>query len=163
LYREALTDAVRTAVAKEPGRALLGYGLGTFRELGLDIIFLNSVQRWFTCDNNWAAFLYETGYIGLLLVGALLLWPLVIAFQSYLRLPQPDNLFSGVLFISLTGFYFLLLSVAGYSWGQQGYMAWILISLSISHPRVALQIDQPEQSDDQESRGLEEEYDLYVA
>jgi hypothetical protein len=35
--------------------------------------------------------------------------------------------------------------------------------LSISHPRVALQIDQPEQSDDQESRGLEEEYDLYVA
>jgi hypothetical protein len=162
LYREALTDAVRTAVAKEPGRALLGYGLGTFRELGLDINFLNSVQRWFTCDNNWAAFLYETGYVGLFLIGALLLWPLVMAFQSYLRLPQPDNLFSGVLFISLAGFYFLLLSVAGYSWGQQGYMAWILISLSVSHPRVVLQADQYEPLDGQESRGLKEDYDLYV-
>jgi hypothetical protein len=61
LYRDALGDAVKDAVAKEPGRALLGYGLGTFRELGLEISFLGSTHRWYTCDNNWAAFLYETG------------------------------------------------------------------------------------------------------
>jgi O-antigen ligase len=163
LYRDALLDAVRNSVAKEPGRALLGYGLGTFRELGLDIDFLDSVRHWYTCDNNWAAFLYETGYVGLALIGALLFKALLMAFQSYRNLPLPENYFSGVIFISLTGFYFLLLSVAGYSWGQQGYMAWILISLSVSHPRVVLQCEQDEPADNTEDRGLKEEYDLYDA
>jgi hypothetical protein len=163
LYRDALTDAITTAVAKDPGRALLGYGLGTFRELGLDINFLNSVHRWYTCDDAWGGFLYETGYVGLFLIGTLLFKPLLIAIQSYRRLPRPDNYFSGVLFISLSGFYFLLLSVAGYGWGQQGYMAWILISLSVSHPRVVLQGDHTEKLDDEESRGLEEDYDLHYA
>lgn len=161
LYRDALTEAVKGAVAKEPGRALLGYGLGTFREKGLDIYFLNSVQHWYTCDDNWSLFLYETGYIGMLLIGILLFKPLFMAFKDYRRLPQPDNYFSGVLFISLSGFYFLLLSVAGYSWGQQGYMAWILISLSVSHPRVVMQSYLIEEQVEEESR--DEEYDLHIA
>jgi hypothetical protein len=137
-YRHALMDAVTSAVAKEPGRAILGYGLGTFRELGLEINFLHSVQRWYTCDNNWAAFLYETGYAGLLIIGMLLFKPLLMTLRSYERLPRPEKYFSGVLFIVLAGFYFMLLSVAGYSWGQQGFMAWILISLSVVYPRVAM-------------------------
>jgi O-antigen ligase len=161
LYRDALTEAVKGAVAKEPGRALLGYGLGTFREKGLDINFLNSVQHWYTCDDNWSLFLYETGYIGLLLIGILLFKPLFMAFKDYRRLPHPDNYFSGVIFISLSGFYFLLLSVAGYSWGQQGYMAWILISLSVSHPRVVMQRYLIEKQVEEESR--DEEYDLHIA
>jgi O-antigen ligase len=161
LYRDALTEAVKGAVAKEPGRALLGYGLGTFREKGLDINFLNSVQHWYTCDDNWSLFLYETGYIGLLLIGILLFKPLFMAFKDYRRLPHPDNYFSGVIFISLSGFYFLLLSVAGYSWGQQGYMAWILISLSVSHPRVVMQSYLIEKQVEEESR--DEEYDLHIA
>jgi O-Antigen ligase len=138
-YRHALTDAVTSAVAKEPGRTILGYGLGTFRELGLEINFQHSVQRWYTCDNNWAAFLYETGYVGLLIIGMLLFKPLLMTLKSYQRLPRPEKYFSGVLFIVLGGFYFMLLSVAGYSWGQQGFMAWILISLSVVYPRVAMQ------------------------
>jgi O-antigen ligase len=161
LYRDALTEAVKGAVAKEPGRALLGYGLGTFREKGLDINFLKSVQHWYTCDDNWSLFLYETGYIGLLLIGILLFKPLFMAFKDYRRLPHPDNYFSGVIFISLSGFYFLLLSVAGYSWGQQGYMAWILISLSVSHPRVVMQSYLIEKQVEEESR--DEEYDLHIA
>jgi hypothetical protein len=36
----------------------------------------------------------------------------------------------------MAGFYFLLISVAAYSWGQQGYMNWILISISVSLPRI---------------------------
>jgi hypothetical protein len=43
-----------------------------------------------------------------------------------------------VLFIVLAAFYFMLLSVAGYSWGQQGFISWILISLSVVYPRVAM-------------------------
>lgn len=44
LYRDALNNAVKSAVGREPARALFGYGLGTFRELGLDINFLITVR-----------------------------------------------------------------------------------------------------------------------
>lgn len=137
LYRHALTDSITDAVQKEPGRMLLGYGLGTFRELGLEVNFLGERRRWYTCDDNWAAFLYETGYVGLILIAALLFWPLFLAFRNYWRLPKPESTLSGVLFICFTGFYFLMLSVGAYSWGQQGYMNWILISMSISLPGIA--------------------------
>lgn len=137
-FRHALKDAITNAVAKEPGRTLLGYGLGTFREIGLEISFLNSSRRWFTCDSNWLLFLYETGYVGVLIVGLLLLKPLLMTLRGYRRLPAPERYFSGVLFISLAVFYFGLLSVAGYGWGQQGLMAWILISLSIVYPKLVL-------------------------
>jgi O-Antigen ligase len=162
-YRVELPHAITDAVATDPERALLGYGLGTFREFGLDINLLNSVQHWYTCDNNWAEFLYESGYIGLMLITILLLQPLLIAMRSYRQLAHPDNYLSGVLFISLGGFYFLLLSVAGYNWGQQGYMAWILIALAISHPRVVRHGDLFEDMDDEEIRGAENDYDLDAA
>ena len=135
-FRPALNHAIRVSVGKDVGRAIFGYGLGTFREKGLDIDFQGEVKRWYTCDNNWAVFLYETGYGGLLIVGALLFNPLFMTLRSYRRLPPPSKSLSGVLFISLAGFYFMLLSVAGYSWGQQGFMAWILISLAVVYPRI---------------------------
>jgi len=162
LYRDALNEAVKKSVDKEPGRALLGYGLGTFRVLGLDIDFLGSVRHWYTCDNNWASFLYETGYVGLLLMMILLFRALLLILKNYRRLPYPDNELSGVIFISLTGFYFLLLSVAGYSWGQQGYMAWVMISMGVSQSRIFARNNQEPEMDDVriESEGS---YDLYVA
>jgi len=164
LYRHALMDAITNAVAKDPGRAMFGYGLGTFRELGLDVGFLDTVQHSYTCDNGWAAFLYETGYGGLVIVGMLLLTPLLMTLRDYKRLPRPEKYFSGVLFISLAGFYFSLLSVAGYNWGQQGYMAWILISLAVVYPTIVLRDQHPAQSDgDSKSLDLKEEYGFYVA
>jgi hypothetical protein len=137
-YRPALNRAVKGAVASQPGRTLLGYGLGTFRELGLDIDFQGEVHRWYTCDDNWALFLYETGYGGLLIISILLLTPLLMTIRSYRHLPRPEKYFSGVLFIVLAAFYFLLLSVAGYSWGQQGFIAWILIALSVVYPGIVM-------------------------
>lgn len=137
-YRHALTEAVTAAVEKDPARVLLGYGLGTFREFGLEINFQDVVQRWYTCDNNWALFLYETGYGGLVTISLLLLAPLLMTLRNYGRLPHAEKHLSGVFFISLAAFYFMLMSVAGYSWGQQGFMAWILISLSVIYPRLVL-------------------------
>lgn len=137
LYRHALADSIVEAVQKEPGRMLLGYGLGTFRELGLEVNFLGERRRWYTCDDNWAAFLYETGYVGVILIGALLLWPLFLAYRNYWKLPVPESTLSGVFFICIAGFYFSMLSVASYSWGQQGYVNWILISMSINLPIIA--------------------------
>jgi hypothetical protein len=162
LYRDALNEAVKKPVNKGPGRALLGYGLGTFRVLGLDIDFLGSVRHWYTCDNNWASFLYETGYVGLLLMMILLFRALLFILKNYRRLPYPDNELSGVIFISLIGFYFLLLSVAGYSWGQKGYMAWVMISMGVSQSRIAARNDREAEMDDERIE-IEESYDLYVA
>jgi hypothetical protein len=138
-YRHALTDAVIEAVSQEPSRTLFGYGPGTFREIGLDIYFLARVHHWYTCDNNWALFLYETGYCGLLIMGLLFSRTLLLLLQGYRRLPSPEKHFSGVASICIVAFCFGLLSVAGYNWGQQGFMAWILISLAIAYPRLALQ------------------------
>jgi hypothetical protein len=135
-YRSALTTAITNAVNKNLSRSLLGYGLGTFREKGLDIDFLGGVRRWYTCDNNWALFLYETGYVGLVIVSILLIRPMYLTLRSYLRLPRPHRYFSGVLFIALAGFSFALLSVAGYGWGQQAFMAWIFTALAIAYPRL---------------------------
>jgi hypothetical protein len=162
-YRYALFDAITDAVGEGPERILFGYGLGTFREKGLKINFLGAVKRWYTCDDNWAAFLYETGYGGLLILGCLLFKPLLMTLRDYRHLPRPERDLSGLFFISLAGFYFSLLSVAAYSWGQQGYMAWILISLSIAYPAIVLRDRQCEELDTVESGGLEEDYDLYVA
>lgn len=136
LYRHALMDSIVNTVQKDPVRILLGYGLGTFRELGLEVNFLGETKRWYTCDNNWAAFLYETGYVGLFLIFILLCAPLLLALRNYRRLGSPEGPLSGVLFIVIAGFYFLMLSVAAYSWGQQGYMNWILIAISMSLPHI---------------------------
>jgi hypothetical protein len=162
LYRDTLNATIKAAVAQDTGRLLLGYGLGTFRELGLEITFLDVTQRWYTCDNNWADFLYETGYVGLFLIGALLAGPLWISFRSYQLLPKPENRFSGVLLISLAGFYFLLMSVAGYAWGQQGDMAWILISLVVCHSQLGWQDKNQEDAVEEETGGMNQ-YDLHVA
>jgi hypothetical protein len=162
-YRYALIDAITDAVAQEPTRAIFGYGLGTFREKGLEIKFLGMAKRWYTCDDNWAAFLYETGYGGLIIIGCLLFTPLLMALRSYRFLPRPERDLSGVLLISLMGFYFSLLSVAAYSWGQQGYMAWILISLLAVYPTVIMQDHQEcEEQDGEDGRGSGE-YDIFVA
>jgi hypothetical protein len=163
-YRYALFDAITDAVDEEPGRMLFGYGLGTFREKGLIINFQGVSKRWYTCDDNWAAFLYETGYGGLVILACLLFRPLLMTFQNYRYLPRPENNLSGLFFISLAGFYFSLLSVGAYSWGQQGYMAWILISLSVAYPAIVLRDQQIASMGTERSGGLEEEHDdLYVA
>jgi hypothetical protein len=163
LYRHTLTETIDESMHKDAGRYLLGYGLGTFREKGLDITFLGVTQRWYTCDDNWALFQYETGYGGLIIMGALLFTPLVMAWKNYRRMPRSSNQLSGVLFVCLAGFYFLLLSVAGYSWGQQGYMAWILISLSVSHARVIHNGSAEGLQRSSKKAGTKAEYELQVA
>jgi hypothetical protein len=107
--------------------------------LGLEINFLDETRRWYTCDDNWSLFLYETGYVGLVLIGALLFSAAIYALRTRWIFRGTEGAVSGVFFVCLAGFYFLMLSVAAYSWGQQGYMSWILISLAVSHRRVLLQ------------------------
>ena len=94
----------------------------------------------------------------------LLFKPLLMTLRDYTQLPRPEKYFCSVLFISLAGFYFSLLSVAGYNWGQQGYMAWMLISLSVAYPAIVLRDrDAAQSTDDAENQDVEEEYGCYVA
>jgi hypothetical protein len=162
LYRDILSQTIQQVVDKDATRLVFGYGLGTFRELGLEITFLNVTQRWYTCDDNWALFIYELGYGGLLITSCLLFGPIWIAIRNFRLLPRPENRLSGVLLTSLLGFYFLLLSVAGYSWGQQGYLNWILISIVVCHSRLAFQVEEQENRLEVETRELDV-YDFDVA
>jgi hypothetical protein len=163
LYRHALTEAIDESMHKDTGRYLFGYGLGTFREKGLDITFLGVTHHWYTCDDNWALFLYETGYGGLIIMSTLLFKPLFMAWRGYRRMPRPANDLSGVFCVCIAAFCFLLLSVAGYSWGQQGYMAWILISLSVSHARVVRSESAEDLQRSVKGTIAEREYGLHAA
>jgi hypothetical protein len=88
--------------------------------------------------------------------------PLWIAFRNYRTLPRPDNRLSAVLLICQIGFYFLLMSVAGYSWGQQGYFNWIIISLIVAHSRVvSFQHEEIEVTNESPEEAVE--YDLHLA
>ena len=93
-------------------------------------------HRWFTCDSAWVLFMYETGYVGCLIMFFLLLRPAVIALNSYRKLPRPARYFSLTCFCSLLSFYISMISVAIYAWGQSGYMFWICVSMTVSFTLV---------------------------
>jgi hypothetical protein len=163
IYRHALSESVHRAVQTDTTRMLFGYGLGTFREIGLDIDFMGEVDRSHTCDDNWALFLYETGYGGVIIMCALLGTAMFLPLRDYFRLRKPERYLSGVLFISLLGFNFLMLSVAAYAWGQQSYMNWIFISLAVSVPRVVSLQERSERGDRQAISPPDRAYDLEFA
>jgi hypothetical protein len=133
-YRPALLRTVIQALDENPERAVVGYGLGSFREKGL-VIKMPGIEthRWYTCDSSWILFTYETGYVGLLIISILLLKPAVMAWRSFRKLPKLDRQFSLAFFSSLAAFYVVMISVATYGWGQNGYMLWTVIAMSVAY------------------------------
>lgn len=133
-YRPILLRTVLENLNDNPLRAVLGFGLGSFREKGL-IVEMPAVgtYRSYTCDSTWILSWYETGYIGLIVFSALLLQPGFLALRSYRKLPRPDRSFSLVIVSSLTTFYVVMGSVAIYGWGQNGHMLWMIIAISIAY------------------------------
>jgi len=141
-YRYAVWHSVMQAATKDAGRAMWGHGLGTFRKLGLDVEIPGAPElshRWYTCDNNWALFLYEIGFVGLLIMVLLLSRPVIVAIRDYREFARPDRYLSGVLFVCLLGFCFLMSSVAAYAWGQPGYMLWVVIAMTMSYSQLKRQ------------------------
>jgi hypothetical protein len=134
-YRPVLFHTVTKTLNESPERALLGYGLGSFREKGL-ILEMPGIEthRWYTCDSTWILFAYETGYVGFLILATLLLKPAFLALRSFRKLPKSSRQFSLTFFSSLAAFYVVMISVAIYGWGQNGYMLWTVIALSVAYP-----------------------------
>jgi hypothetical protein len=65
----------------------------------------------------------------------LLLKPAFLAYRGFRRLAKPANFLCLVLLTNMLAFYFLISNVAIYGWGQQSYMLWIVIALSVTYPR----------------------------
>lgn len=136
-YRPVLYRTVRETLSDDPIRAIVGFGLGAFREKGL-VLKMPGIpaHRWFTCDSSWVLIWYETGYVGLLILGALLLRPAFLVVRDLRHLRKRDRYVSLVLLSSLTTFYIVMISVAIYGWGQNGHMMWTMIALSITYTRL---------------------------
>jgi O-Antigen ligase len=133
-YRPALFHTVTKTLNETPGRALVGFGLGSFREKGLVIELKNiETHRWYTCDSSWILFMYETGYIGFLILAALLCKPALMALHGYRTLPKTYRYFSLACFTSFASYFVVMISVAIYGWGQNGHMLWLLAAMTVSY------------------------------
>lgn len=136
-YRPILLHTVLHTLNTQPVRALVGFGLGSFREKGLILVIPGiETHRWFTCDSAWILFMYETGYIGFVLVALLLLYPVVLVIRSYRQLTRRARHFCVVCVSSMTSFFFVMLSVAAYAWGQNGHMLWMLIAMTVAYLQI---------------------------
>jgi hypothetical protein len=127
-YRYELRRVAQSALAKSADRALLGYGMETFSDLGLRGNLGGHDFPFMSCDSAWIEIMIETGYVGLLLIVIILMKPLLLAWKDYRRLDHPAKYLSLTFFILFVIYYFMMLSVAMYSWGQEGYMLWILVA-----------------------------------
>lgn len=137
-YRYALFRVSQNAVDRNPSRALWGYGPESFFFLDLHGPFLGYPDWSFlSCDSTWIGFMVDTGYVGLFIMALLLLSPAFLGFRDYRQLEMPSKELSAIFFTTLVAFYFMMISVAMYSWGQIGYLLWILIALSLAHGRLA--------------------------
>lgn len=130
-YRFALKHVAEQALDKDFSRALWGYGMESFSYLGLKGNLAGHEYPFLSCDSTWIEFMVETGYIGLVLIALLLLAPAWMAWRTYRRARGPDRYLIITLFICMIAYYFMMLSVDMYAWGQEGYMLWILIALSV--------------------------------
>lgn len=132
-FRYALWQAVTKALSTDFSRTIWGYGLGTFRQLGLILSGPGIPEhRWFTCDSSWILLLYETGFVGLVITAALLLKPTLLVLRNTLKSRGPERELSALLSVNLVAYCFMMSSVSIYGWGQNGYMLWLVISLAVT-------------------------------
>jgi len=135
-YRYALKRVVAKAVSQSPERAMWGYGMESFYELHLEGDLNGKPYPFISCDSSWLELLVETGYVGLLIISTLLITPAWKAWKDFKRLPRPDRYLSLTLLVTMVSYYFMMLSVAMYAWGQNSYMLWILIAASMAYGRL---------------------------
>ena len=84
-YRYVLRELAVKAVSKDMGRALWGYGMESFYYLGLQGNLYGKPYRFLSCDSSWVELLVETGYVGLIIVAALLFSPAWEAWKEFRR------------------------------------------------------------------------------
>jgi hypothetical protein len=133
-WRYALYDQAFLHLNHDFWRALWGYGPESFFFLGWQGLFQGQIVPFDSCDSSVAQLMIETGYIGFLLAESVFLISGYKAFRSSFRIPKPANLPCVVLFVNICAFMFLMTNVAILGWGQQSYMAWIVVAMAMIYP-----------------------------
>jgi O-antigen ligase len=135
-YRFALQDAALKRIANSPAaRGVWGFGLESFYDLKLEGELLGKPWLFLSCDNAWVELLLETGFVGLALIASLLATPMLIAWQRYIATKGDERDLMLLMAVNMLVFYFQMYSVAMYSWGQNGYILWVLIAITMAYPR----------------------------
>jgi hypothetical protein len=136
-YRYELRRVAQQALGRDFLRGLWGYGMESFSYLGLEGNLAGHEFPFLSCDSAWIELMVETGYVGLFLIALLLLKPAWLAWKDFRRIRGPDRYLSLTFVTCMVVYYFMMLSVDIYAWGQEGYMLWILIALSVVHGGLA--------------------------
>jgi len=139
-YRYDLMHEAEKALGNDVGRLAWGFGPGSFYYLHLQGVDPNTghVEQFDSCDSAFVDIMVETGYIGLLLVIALLLKAFFVSLKGFTNLPKPTNSLCLMFLISLVAYSFMMISVMNWGWGQQSYMLWVVLALSCAYPRLVL-------------------------
>lgn len=128
-YRYALRNLAVKALSKDMQRGLWGYGMESFSYLNLEGELYGQPFRFLSCDSAWLELMVETGYVGLLTVSVILFLPLWYAWKELRNGPDRIQLY---LVSAMLSYYFMMLSVAMYGWGQTGYILWMVIAGSLA-------------------------------
>jgi hypothetical protein len=133
-WRYALYDQAFLHLNHDFWRALWGYGPESFFFLKWQGLFQGQIVPFESCDSSVAQLMIETGYIGFILAESVFLISGYKGFRAAMKIPKPENLPSVVLFVNICAFLFLMTNVAILGWGQQSYMAWIVVAMAMIYP-----------------------------
>jgi hypothetical protein len=157
-WRYALFDQAFLHLNHDFWRALFGYGPESFYFLGWKGMFQGNIVPFESCDSSVAQLMIETGYIGFLLATSVFLIAGFKAFRSAMKIPKPANLPCVVLFVNICAFLFMMTNVSILGWGQQSYMAWIVVALAMIYPSLAEKESVVEEEPATENIGVERRF-----
>jgi O-Antigen ligase len=157
-WRYALYDQAFLHLNHDFWRALWGYGPESFFFLGWKGVFQGQIVPFESCDSSLAQLMIETGYIGFVLAISVFLISGYKALRGALKIPKPDNLPCVVLFVNICAFMFLMSNVAILGWGQQSYMAWIVVAMAMIYPSLLEKEGVAEEEPEPETFGVERRY-----
>ncbi len=132
-WRYALYRITERELSKDLGRAIWGFGPESFYYLGLEGEFQGAVWKFETCDSEVVELLMDTGCIGFLIVFLIVAKAAQSSLRNALRMPAPANSLCLLLFVNIVAFAFMMTNVEIF-WGQQCYMFWILMALTMTYP-----------------------------
>jgi O-antigen ligase len=135
-WRYALQAVAQRELTKSGARMLVGYGPESFFYLGLEGEFQGSHVKYESCDSSVVQLMMETGYVGFGIVTILLLRAAVTAYRSCRKARSPTKAVCAVFLANICAFVFLMTNVQLFGWGQQSYMLWIVIALTMVYPRL---------------------------
>jgi hypothetical protein len=135
-WRYTLYVVAERELGESVGRAMVGFGPESFPYLGLVTEFGGKTVSVDSCDSSVVELMMDTGYVGVGIVGVLLLKVAIVAIAGYRRMQKPRNMLYLVLFSNVCAFSLLMTNVQLFGWGQQSFVLWILIALIMTYRDV---------------------------